>query len=132
MNLAEQLLGPEPLERHGDRIALRCEGMSVTYAQLAVQVQRAAAAFRALGVRPGERVLLLLRDTPEFVAAWLGAVRAGAVAVGLNTRLSEAEYRHVCTDSAARASVVDERFVRTRPDLAADFRAQGRLAVVGE
>jgi acyl-CoA synthetase (AMP-forming)/AMP-acid ligase II len=38
---------------------------------------------------PGDRVLLLMRDTPEFAAAWLGAVHAGAVAVALNSKLSE-------------------------------------------
>jgi len=132
MNLAEHVLGPSALERHGERIALRCERASSTYAELAKQVRRSAAAFRTLGVAPGDRVLLLLRDTPEYVATWLGAVRAGAVAIGLNTRLSEAEYRHVCADSGATMSVVEDRFVRARPDLAAEFKRQGRLAVAGE
>ena len=36
-----------------------------------------------------------MRDTPEFAAAWLGAVRAGAVAVALNNKLAETEYRHI-------------------------------------
>lgn len=131
MNLAGQVLGPHALERHGERIALRCEGRSVSYAELALDVQRAAAGFRALGVTPGERVLLLLRDTPEYVAAWLGAVHAGAVAVGLNTRISEAEYRHACADSAATVSLVEQHFVRARPDLAAEFGERGRLVITG-
>ena len=132
MNLAEQMLGSAALARHGGRIALRCEHASVRYAQLAEEVRRAGAAFRALGVKPGERVLLLLRDTPQYVAAWLGAVHAGAVAVGLNTRLSEAEYRHVCADSVARVSLVEDCFVKARPDLAAEFVTGGRLVVAGD
>src|SRR5258706_2546978 len=132
MNLAEHLLGPAALARHGSRIALRCSGASITYAGLAEQVGRAAAAYRALGVAPGERVLFLLRDTPEYAAAWLGAVHAGAVAIGLNTRLSEAEYRYVCADSGVRISLVEDRFVQARPDLAAEFAQRGILAVAGE
>ena len=132
MNLAEQLLGAAALARHGNRIALRCAGTSVTYTELAERVGHASGAFRALGLSPGERVLLLLRDTPEFAAAWLGAVHAGGVAIGVNTRLSEAEYRYVCMDSGVRISIVEDRFVQARPDLAAEFAHSGTLAVEGE
>ena len=45
--------------------------------------------------RPGERVLFLMRDTIDFAAAWLGAVRAGAVAVALNNKLNDADIAHV-------------------------------------
>ena len=132
MNLAEHLLGPAALASHGGRTAFRCAGASITYAELAERVARAASAYRALGVAPGERVLLLLRDTPEYAAAWLGAVHAGAVAIGLNTRLSEAEYRYVCADSGVRISLVEDRFVQAHPDLAAEFAERGILAVAGE
>jgi benzoate-CoA ligase len=110
LNAADQLLG-----NHGDRIALLCGDESVTYADLADRVARAAAALRALGVNPGDRVLLQMRDTPEFAAAWLGAVHAGAVAVALNTKLSDAEVAHIRTDSGARLALMEEG----GPDLAA-------------
>ena len=132
MELAEHLLGPQALARHAGRIAFRCDGSEVSYADLAERVARASGAFRALGLAPGERVLLLLRDTPAFAAAWLGAVHAGGVAIGLNTRLSEAEYRHVCADSEVRISVIEDRFVQARPDLATEFAASGVLMVEGE
>ena len=132
MNAAEFLLGPEALARHGARAAFVCGGESVTYAELAARVRRAAAALHALGVRPGDRVLLLLRDTPEYAAAWLGALRLGAVAIGLNTKLSEDEYRYIRADSAARLAIVEDVFVRARPDLAAELAKEGRLAVAGE
>ena len=132
MNAAEHLLGPQALARHGARIAFACSEEAVTYAELAQRVARAAGAFTALGVAPGDRVLLLFRDTPEYVAAWLGAVRAGAVAIGLNTKLSEQEYRYICADSGARISVVEDVFARARPDLAAEFARLGALAVAGD
>ncbi|OGA11461.1 MAG: hypothetical protein A3D95_06325 [Betaproteobacteria bacterium RIFCSPHIGHO2_12_FULL_69_13] len=131
MNAAEHLLGAAALARHGDRIALVCGDESVSYAELAARVARAGAALTALGVRPGERVLLLMRDTPEFAAAWLGTLRAGAVAVALNTKLSEAEYRHVLADSAPRLAIIEDLFVAARPDLAAELAGAGRLAVSG-
>jgi acyl-coenzyme A synthetase/AMP-(fatty) acid ligase len=119
------------LERIGERIALECGAETLSYRELAGRVRRSAAALSALGVVPGDRVLLLMRDTPEFAAAWLGAVRMGAVAVALNNRLSETEYRHVLKDSGARIVVVEDVFVLARPDLSAELAAQGRLCVAG-
>jgi benzoate-CoA ligase len=104
---------------------------SVSYAELAADVARAANALRTLGVAPGERVLLLMRDTPEFAAAWLGTVHAGAVAVALNTKLSEAEYRHIRADSAARLAIVEDVFARSRPDLAREHASGGSLVIAG-
>src|SRR5689334_9253293 len=92
-NGAERLLGDHALARHGSRPALIFGEQTLSYRQLAEQVRAAAAALRALGVAPGDRVLLLMRDTPQFAAAWLGVVRAGAVAIALNNRLPEADYR---------------------------------------
>ena len=128
MNAAEHLLGSAALARHGARAALICGEQSVSYAELAAEVARAANALRSLGVAPGDRVLLLMRDTPEFAAAWLGAVHAGAVAIALNTKLSEAEYRHIRADSGARLAIVEDVFAGARPDLATEHARPGRHA----
>ena len=92
------------------RSALICGEQRVSADELAADVARAAGALRALGVKTGERVLIVMRDTPEFAAAWLGAVHAGAVAVALNSKLSEADYAHILADSGARLALVDEAF----------------------
>ena len=63
----------------GDKVALRCEGAELTYAQLHDRVCRAGNALRALGVRREQRVLMILDDTPAFPAVFLGAIRIGAV-----------------------------------------------------
>ena len=132
MNAIEHLLGTPALARHGSRAALICGEESLSYDELAARVARAANALRALGVSPGERILLLMRDTPEFIAAWLGAVHAGAVAVGLNTKLSEVEYRHIRADSAARLAIVEDVFALARPDLAAEHARAGSLVIAGK
>jgi benzoate-CoA ligase len=131
LNAIEQLLGSAALGRHGARIALVCGEESVTYAELAARVARAASALRERGVSPGDRVLLLMRDTPEFAAAWLGAVHAGAVAVALNNKLSEAEYRHIRADSEARLTIVEDVFATARPDLSAEQASEGSLMIAG-
>jgi benzoate-CoA ligase len=136
LNAVEHILGSAALERHGPRAALVCGDQSVSYAELAAAVARAANALRSLGVAPGDRVLLLMRDTPEFTAAWLGAVHAGAVAVALNTKLSEAEYRHIHADSGARLAIVEDVFALARPDLATehmkkDKSGAGSLVIAG-
>jgi benzoate-CoA ligase family protein len=128
MNAAEILLGKNALARHGGRIALRCAERSLSYAELAAETARVANALRALGVRPGDRVLLLLRDTPEFVAAWLGAVHAGAVVIGLNTKLGVDEYRHVLADSGARLLIAEDALLDMLGPLAAQLRSDERLA----
>jgi len=132
LNAVEHFLGSSALQRHGPRAALICGTQTLSYAELAAQVARAANALRALGVSPGDRVLLLMRDTPEFAAAWLGAVHAGAVAVALNTKLSEAEYRHIRTDSGARLAIVEDVFALARPDLATESASAGNLAIAGQ
>jgi len=131
MNAVEHLLGAAVLAQRGGRTALVCGGETVSYTELALRVARASAAVRGLGVHPGERVLLLLRDTPEFAVAWLGAVRAGAVVIGLNTKLSEQDYRHIRQDSDARLAIIEDVFAQARPDLTAELAREGRLAVAG-
>jgi len=125
MNAAEHLLGAAALALHGARTALIGGGESVTYAQLAARTARSAAALGALGVRPGDRVLLMMRDTPEFAAAWLGAVHAGAVAVGVNSKLSNDDVRHIASDSGAKLALIEDVFVAERSGLAADVRLVG-------
>jgi acyl-coenzyme A synthetase/AMP-(fatty) acid ligase len=110
MNLAEHVLR----DRYPGRIALVCGDERVERDQLARRVASVAGALRTHGVRPGEQVLFMMRDTPAYAAAWLGAVHAGAVAVALNSKLGEADYRHILAESGARVAVVDDEFAAAR------------------
>ena len=114
MNAAEILLGREALGRHGQRTAIICGEEKLGFTELADRVARASAAFAALGVRPGERVLFLMRDTPQFAIAWLAAVRCGAVAVALNNKLSDADVSHVVAESRPRVAIQDDAFAERR------------------
>ena len=77
-------------------------------AQLAERAERFGHVLRTLGVRRGERILIGLTDTIDWPTAFLGAIKAGVVAVPVNTLMTEDDYRFMLADSRARALVVSE------------------------
>src|SRR5499433_996319 len=81
---------------------------SWTYGELAERVLRFGHALRNLGIAREDRILLCLTDTIDWPTAFLGAVKAGVVAIPVNTLLSEADYRFMLDDSRARLLVVSE------------------------
>ena len=95
-------------EGRGDRPVFRVGGRSVTYGELAADVDRVAGALAQLGVEIENRVVLALDDSPVFAAAFWGAVKLGAVAVPVNTLMSSAEYEFLLEDSRAKVVVVEE------------------------
>ena len=131
MNGADHLLGAEALARHSERVALICGAEQMTYADLAARVKRAAGALAALGVGPGDRVLILMRDTPDLAAAWLGCLWRGAVAIALNSQLTEDDYRFVRSDSGARLAIIEDRFAEGLPGLVQALARERRIAVAG-
>ncbi|MDO8876891.1 MAG: benzoate-CoA ligase family protein [Pseudolabrys sp.] len=80
----------------------------LTYGQLADRVARFSAALRGLGIRREERVLIALTDTIDWPTAFLGCLKAGIIAVPVNTLLTEDDYRFMLADSRAKCLVVSE------------------------
>jgi len=91
-NAAAHFVDRHLIEGRGEKVAIECGDQSVTYAQLAEGVNRAGSVFKSLGVRPEQRVALLLLDTPDFAYCFFGAIKIGAVAVPLNTLLGACDY----------------------------------------
>ncbi len=93
--------------RSGKR-AIASAAKDVTYGELFELANGAAHALRDLGVRREERVLIVGYDSPGWVAAFLGAIRLGAIPVPVNPLLQRSEdYDHYIDDSLARVAVVD-------------------------
>jgi len=90
----------------GDKIAIRHEGRSYTYRDIAGLVNRWGNVLRGLGVEAERRIALLCLDSPEFVAGFFGAIRVGVVPIPLNTLLRPAEYEYLLNDSRARLLLV--------------------------
>ena len=99
--------------RWGDRPALTFAGAATSFAELDAAVERFAAALQHLGVRPGDRVALLLPNCPQFAVAFYGALRAGATAVGINPLYTPRELAHVLRDAGAATLVALAPLVRT-------------------
>ncbi|HKU86643.1 MAG TPA: AMP-binding protein [Casimicrobiaceae bacterium] len=78
-----------------DRVALVCGKAQLTRGELRDQVARAAAAWRARGIGRGERVAVKLPDGIDWIVAYLGAIWAGGVAVGVNPRVPPVEWRAI-------------------------------------
>jgi benzoate-CoA ligase len=94
-------------EGRGDTIALECGDRRISYAGLQEQVNRTGSALRdQLDVRPEERVLLLMLDSPEMVFSFFGAIKIGAIPIPTNTLWTAADYEHVLKDSRARVVIV--------------------------
>ncbi len=90
-----------------DHSAVIHDSEHFTYGWLWEQARRYAAVLRANGVRPGDRVAMLLVDTPLFPVVYFGVLAAGAVAVPLNVMSTASEIDHVLTDADARLLVCD-------------------------
>jgi long-chain acyl-CoA synthetase len=99
-NLALQL--SESAERYGTRPALKLGDTVITYAELDAASSRVAGLLRARGLRPGDRIGVMLPNVPQFAMAYYGILRAGGVVVPMNVLLKEREVAFYLGDPQAR------------------------------
>ena len=107
-NVATHFVDRNVREGRGARVAIECGDERVTYQQLLENTNRVGNALLALDVRPEERILLLLLDTPEFLYSFFGAIKIGAVAVPVNTQAKPQDYEYILNDCRARVAIVSE------------------------
>jgi 4-hydroxybenzoate-CoA ligase len=104
-------------EGRGDKLVYTDTVSDMTYRGLQQQTCRAANMLRRLGVRREERVAMIMLDTVDFPAVFLGAVRAGIVPVPLNTLLTAEQYAYVLADCRARVLFVSEALFAVVKDI---------------
>lgn len=92
--------------RYPDKAAVVFFDHVTTYAQLASQVDAMAAYLQSLGVEAGDRVLLMMQNSPQWVAAHFAILRANAVVVPVNPMNRAHELSHYISDAQARVAVV--------------------------
>ncbi len=88
---------------------------TLTYGELDAAVTDLAAAFLASGVRPEERLLLCMGDTPQLLTAFLAGLRIGAVPVPVSTMLQAKDIAVLARDSRARLLATSSEFVDLAP-----------------
>ena len=89
------------------RVAVVYEQREITYEELRAATVRAAEALHALGISEGDPVALLLNDSPEFIASFVGAISIGAIAVPINMALRKDDQLFILKDCGARAAIVE-------------------------
>src|SRR5437667_159151 len=118
-DIAVQELLRRTAREHGDRPALTFYGKTLTYRDLDAIVDRFAAGLRTIGVKAGDRVSLLLPNTPHFVVAFFAALRAGAIVVQTNPILTPRELEALWNDAGVETVVALDLFwhnvVKTKP-----------------
>lgn len=131
-NLVDHFVDRHLREGRGEKTAVICEGRTWTYSQIAGQVNRVGNGLRQLGVQEEQRVLLLLPDGPEFVAAWFGAIKIGAVATPTSTALRASDYAFFLDESRARALIVHPSILPQVEPALAGRRFLRHVLVCGE
>jgi 4-hydroxybenzoate-CoA ligase len=112
-NAAADFVDANVARGFGDAVAFTEGAQSITYSELQDRAHRVAAALKSLGLRPENRVALLLYDTVDYPAVFWGAIRAGIVAVPFNTFLTLEQYAYMLADSRARAIVAAAPLARS-------------------
>ncbi len=101
-----------------DKPAFVCNRRSYTYGELLKSIDRVASLLLELGVRPGDRVALYAPNSPEWVAAYYGIIRAGAVVLCLNAAYKKFEIERLLQDSLPRVLMSSEKLARQVPEQA--------------
>ncbi|GJL81843.1 MAG: acetyl-CoA synthetase [marine bacterium B5-7] len=107
MNAADEIVGKGRLLAGDDAPALIEAERTLTYKQLDLLVNRYGNAMLAAGISAEDRVLFMLDDSSDFIAAYLAAIRIGAVAVAFNLRASSNDLRHVIDETRAPLLLIE-------------------------
>lgn len=105
MSLTIASILAESATRYADHTAVVLGDLKISYAQLWGHARQYAAVLREHGVEPGDKVALLLPNTPHFPLAYFGTLALGAVAVPVHALLKAEEIEYVLSDSGAKALV---------------------------
>ncbi|MEM5341694.1 AMP-binding protein [Paraburkholderia azotifigens] len=110
--------------RFRERVAYVSVGESLTYGELARKATAFAAYLQSIGLKPGERVAIMLPNTFQYPVALFGVLKAGAIVVNVNPLYTVRELSHQLKDSGAQTIVVFENFAKTVEDSLPGTRVQ--------
>jgi fatty-acyl-CoA synthase len=105
--------------RTPDRVALQYGQDPITYAQLMRRIERTAGWLATRGIKPGEVVALLMKNSPAFLELTFAISHLGAISLPINYRLAAEEVDYILNNAGARLVLCDEEFAAGRTDLPA-------------
>jgi 4-hydroxybenzoate-CoA ligase len=130
-NAVTWLLDRNVDEGRADKLAFTDTVSELTYGDLQKQSRRVANLLRRLGARREERVAMIMLDTTDFPAVFLGAIRAGIVPVPLNTLLTSDQYAYVLADCRARVLFISEALLPVVKDMVGQLSDLDHVVVSG-
>jgi benzoate-CoA ligase len=107
------------------RVAVLYEHSEITYEELRDKTVRVAEALKALRINAGDRIGLLLSDSPEFIASFVAIISLGAIAVPINLALRREDQLFILKDCGAGAAIVEAQAAETlfqASDMPADLK----------
>ncbi len=116
--------------RNPNRVVFQFRDDPLTLGELDERINRAANGFLALGVKPGDKVAIMLPNCPEFLYAWFGLNRIGAVEVPINTALKGKGLTYQITQSDSVALVADAEYLDRLGDVAGDLKGVRQAALL--
>lgn len=132
LNLCVEFLDHNLAAGRGKKTALLYRDRRISYEEVAAGARAAGAMLRELGVEQEERVLLALPDRPEFVYAWFGAARIGAVVSAVNPEVKAAELAYYLDYTRARVLFLHEDALAAAEKVLAEARWLRCAVVVGD
>lgn len=131
-NLCEYFLDHNLGEGRAEKVALILGDETRTYGEVAARVKQLAAGLRRLGLRPEERVLIVLPDGFEFVETWFACLRAGGVFAMVNPLQPAEAFEHYLEYTKARIVVTTSEVLPALGEAARASEWCETVLVVGE
>ena len=113
----------EAMRKFKDRVAFRCMGASLTYAEMDQLSARVASWLQSRGLKKGSRVAVMMPNVLQYPVVVAGILRAGCVVVNVNPMYTPRELEHQLHDSGAEAIFILENFATTLQSI----QARGHL-----
>jgi len=98
----------ETTDKFKDKTAVIFYGQKISYRELRDQIDRFATALCDLGVKKGDRVALLLLNSPQFIIAYFGSLKAGAIVTAISPVYVSPEIKHQILDSGATTVICQD------------------------
>jgi fatty-acyl-CoA synthase/long-chain acyl-CoA synthetase len=118
-------------QKYSDDPLATFKGESIRYGRAWEEAGALSSALAGLGIEKGDAVGLMMSNQLGYVAADLACVRGGYAKVAMNDMLTEAEYKHIISDSGAKAVIVGQEFVDTIADLDPGLADLETIVVLG-
>lgn len=119
-------------ERNPDRPLLVSNVRSLSYEETKIETQKLAIAMLGLGLKEGDRVAILSKNTVEYLIFYYACARIGVVCVPLNFRLAPAEWEFILSNSQAKFLLCEKEFLDPINSISSNLNDLDNVAYIGE